>query len=186
MEYEYNAKNLLSAIDFGNGDIMRFGYQEASRLRNQITFPNGRNFFLHPDAAHPRFTADDGSVNYHFHHCDHWLNVYDKAKHVQLRRKLCPTCGMLTKEELPTKHTLAIGHTPCGKVQCIKIPKFGCIHFVYEGCDKESRLLEVQRQDCEGNVLYSHKYTKYDAAGNVLIEELPFYLAGVSHFNKKC
>jgi YD repeat-containing protein len=144
----------------------RYAYTPSGELHTK-TKPDGLQLTYEYDPLNrlSQLTSSDGTIHYTYE--------YDQNDNlIRIRNLIDGTCTLrdfdaqdrLIKETLANGLSLAYSYDNLNRVTSIHLPDQSSIRYTYIGPD----LSQVQRLSPTGAALYTHSYTQYDKAGNLL------------------
>lgn len=172
--WEYSLENRLEAVTEGLGSPQQkrttYSYDSHGRLIT-LTKPNGTTL------AHSytekgqlaQLTSSDGTIDYTYSYDTEGrlTQVYDTINGRQTHRQYTSE-GQLAFEILGNDLELSTHYDQLGRPTQKFLPDGSGITYSYE----RTRLSAIHREDNAGNLLYTHRYTRYNTQGQVTKAEM--------------
>ncbi len=151
--------------------VNSFVYDIWGRLSSRV-LPNGIILFFSYDGAGRivELASSDGSIHYKYYYekgPDPTL-IVDTVNKTTFRRKYTIFGEVLEEGLLPLGKQIRFAYDSLGRRTCTQLPDGSRIEYLYD----KGHLRSLHRRDSSGNLLYQHKYLKFDSTGALEEEEL--------------
>ncbi|MDP1836369.1 MAG: RHS repeat-associated core domain-containing protein [Chlamydiales bacterium] len=140
--YEYNSLGQLSQTTRPDGQALSIAYDDFGRMERVYSSDNSIDYSYRYDQQHRPIEVTD-----------HLTGVISAKEYHPL--------GMITRDVLGDNLDILKSYDHQGRLATLMLPDASSISYTYDA----ARLIAVERHDTNGNVLYSHRYTRFGDDG---------------------
>ncbi|MCH9811893.1 hypothetical protein K0U07_03910 [bacterium] len=176
IEYVYNKMGLMTEKT-ERGETTKFIYDKKGRCNKKI-LPNEISILYQYDPQDRKISMEssDNSVSYqYFYEGEDLVQIKDILTNKSLYFEYSKF-GELEKETSLHGFTTSWSYDTFGRKKALHLPDGSSIHYQYE----KNCLVKVSRKNSKSQKLYSHEYSKFDQAKQVMQEILPLGLGTTS------